>query len=175
MSPPLDWSGSAVEGKGIASAGPSNSSIDTETARPQSSAGGQAIRRVDEGDRSSSLAKTGARESIRILAGLPVCLKSQVQTDSDASRGRKVRTPCDLRHRSKEADLVGERKCRTDAESQCVASSEPVVVETVIPSHGRSIAETDTERRYAPICSGLRVLECLEEIDREAWCDEVPN
>jgi hypothetical protein len=44
-----------------------------------------------------------------------------------------------------------------------------------IPVHWRSIAETDTERRYAPICSVVRVLECLEEIDREAWCDEVPN
>jgi hypothetical protein len=46
----------------------------------------------------------------------PVSLKTQVHTDSYASRGRKVLTPCELRHGPKEANVFGERKCRTKTE-----------------------------------------------------------
>ena len=50
------------------------------------------------------------------------------------------------------------------------------MVQAIIAGQWSSIAETNPERwKWPPICTVVRVLECLEEINREAWREEVTN
>src|SRR5688572_17280897 len=101
------------------------------------------------------------------------CLEVPIHSGGDASWRRQVFAPCQLRYRTKDADVFGDRKRRPRAEGQRVASRKPVVIEGQGPVHGPSIVDRKTTRN--PIDSVVRVLKGLDELDREARGHEVAD